>query len=89
MSMKNPMTPSGIEPATFRLVARCLNQQCHRRTLSKHIEDSNKHIIEEIVRKVCYLPELNEIVRLSVSIGLDSSYEFSFKSDSKYCSKGG
>jgi len=40
---KNPMTPSGIEPAS-----------------SKHVEDSNKHIVKEIVRYVVYLPELNE-----------------------------
>jgi len=25
---------------------------------SKHVEDSNKHVIEEIVRQVGYLPEL-------------------------------
>jgi hypothetical protein len=28
------------------------------RVCSKHVEDSNKHIIEEIVREVGHLPEI-------------------------------
>jgi hypothetical protein len=31
---------------------------------SKNVEDSNKHIIEEVVRQVGYLPELYEDARL-------------------------
>jgi hypothetical protein len=27
---------------------------------SKHVDDSNKHIVEEIVRQFVYLPELYE-----------------------------
>jgi len=31
---------------------------------SKHVEDSNKHIIEETMRQVGYLPELYEDIQL-------------------------
>ena len=33
------------------------------RGCSKHVEDSDKHIIEEIVRQAGYLPELYEDIR--------------------------
>jgi hypothetical protein len=39
--LKNPMTSSGIEPATFRLVAWCLNQLRYRVLLAHVISFLN------------------------------------------------
>jgi len=59
MSMKKLLTPTGIEPATFLLVAQNLN---HCATGPKHVENRNKHTWK-IVRQVGYLQRSYQAAR--------------------------
>jgi hypothetical protein len=58
---KNPVTPSGIEHATFRFVAQCLN---HNATACPHI---NMYIIETGWKGVNRMAVVNTIIKVWVS----------------------
>jgi len=54
MSMKNPLTPARIKPATFQFVAQHLNHCATAVPRPKHVENRNKHT-RKILRQADYL----------------------------------
>jgi len=52
MSLKNPLTPSGIEPATFRFVVQHLNH-CATAAVAIRISDLLLSFIRSIAFRAC------------------------------------
>jgi hypothetical protein len=69
LSVKNPMAPSGIEPATFQLVAKCLNQLRHhvphtmytQYTYKLHVCRNTSGIVTHYTGWLCQSPNPQEI----------------------------
>jgi hypothetical protein len=73
---KIPVTPSGIEPATFRLVAQCLTQLCHYMPPRSFFNGHSSSVRPEILaRKFSTLYRTQNSVPVWIIIGIKQNLE--------------
>ena len=70
---KIPVTPSGIGPATFRLVAQCLNRL--RRELFGMIRKSSSLLLNRLCVQKCYRPVESELLTFIKGVFFNKLYQ--------------
>jgi hypothetical protein len=80
MSMKNYNDTSGIEPATFKLVAQCLKQLRHRKPLSNFRQTLTSECLFRYKGTLCgiYGEQINELVFSASTSVFPCQYHFTY-----------
>ena len=85
--MKNPLTPAGIEPTTFRFVAQHLNHCATAVPTTKVVKEKKLCVAQEVTQTLCAMQLLSHRVLFNVSnIKLSTCFKQKLSGTEKKCS---